>query len=170
VGYDSFSYHDISHQLRTTNASIHYHFPKKEDLGLAACQWIKEQAFQFFDEVKNSKISNWKKLDRFIEMHAEVVENPEGFICPLSSLQAEISIISNKMRAEVAEAVEAEMRLVEEILKSGKKNKEMKFPGSARGQATVIWTSLKAALQLARLQGKEVFYATVKQLKNNLKP
>ena len=32
-GYNGFSYADISAQLRIRNASVHYHFPTKTDLG-----------------------------------------------------------------------------------------------------------------------------------------
>src|SRR5258706_11538406 len=32
-GYNGFSYADISSKLRIRNASVHYHFPSKNDLG-----------------------------------------------------------------------------------------------------------------------------------------
>ncbi|HZE99428.1 MAG TPA: TetR/AcrR family transcriptional regulator, partial [Planctomycetota bacterium] len=32
-GYNGFSYSDISSELRIRNASVHYHFPSKTDLG-----------------------------------------------------------------------------------------------------------------------------------------
>ena len=41
-GYVAFSYDDISKQLNVTKASIHYHFEKKEDLGVAAAEWISQ--------------------------------------------------------------------------------------------------------------------------------
>ena len=34
-GYNAFSYHHIAIQLGVRNAAIHYHFPSKEDLGVA---------------------------------------------------------------------------------------------------------------------------------------
>ena len=41
-GYLSFSYDDLAKELGVTKASIHYHFMKKEDLGLAVCTKLKE--------------------------------------------------------------------------------------------------------------------------------
>ncbi|HIE19064.1 TPA: TetR/AcrR family transcriptional regulator, partial [Candidatus Bathyarchaeota archaeon] len=35
MGYGGFSYSDLSKALGITKASIHHHFPSKEELGLA---------------------------------------------------------------------------------------------------------------------------------------
>ena len=37
-GYNAFSYQDLSDRLGITKASIHHHFPSKEDLGIAVAE------------------------------------------------------------------------------------------------------------------------------------
>ncbi|MGL6067943.1 MAG: TetR/AcrR family transcriptional regulator, partial [Sediminibacterium sp.] len=48
VGYNAFSYSDISKQLNIKNAAVHYHYPTKEDL---------------LADIVNNYIEDYKKLE-----------------------------------------------------------------------------------------------------------
>ena len=50
VGYNSFSYADISKALNIKNAAIHYYFPSKSDLGV---EIIKRNLNAFNELTKN---------------------------------------------------------------------------------------------------------------------
>ena len=49
IGYNSFSYADISKALNIKNAAIHYYFPSKSDLGV-----------EIIRENRHSCISPWQ--------------------------------------------------------------------------------------------------------------
>lgn len=55
VGYNSFSYADISKALNIKNAAIHYYFPSKSDLGV---EIIKRNLNAF-----NELTKTWEGLD-----------------------------------------------------------------------------------------------------------
>jgi TetR/AcrR family transcriptional repressor of nem operon len=50
-GYNGFSYQDLSERLSIRKASIHHHFPSKEDLGLVLLDMYRKG----FDQVIGSK-------------------------------------------------------------------------------------------------------------------
>src|ERR1041384_893083 len=51
-GYNGFSYHHIAVQLGIRNAAIHYHFPSKENLGVALIQRYRERFREWFIQVR----------------------------------------------------------------------------------------------------------------------
>ena len=71
-GYVAFSYDDISKQLGVTKASIHYHFEKKEDLGVALAERISQNLKSFLLSIKDSSLSIEEKLILFIQKSGKV--------------------------------------------------------------------------------------------------
>ena len=65
-GYLSFSYDDLAKELGVTKASIHYHFEKKVDLGIAVCDRIQEDLEKTFSEIKQASIKATDKPLAFI--------------------------------------------------------------------------------------------------------
>ncbi|UGA37463.1 TetR/AcrR family transcriptional regulator [Chromobacterium haemolyticum] len=49
-GFNAFSYQHISSELGVRNAAIHYHFPKKSDLGVALIQRYRRRFQRFIDQ------------------------------------------------------------------------------------------------------------------------
>ena len=58
IGYNSFSYADISKALNIKNAAIHYYFPSKSDLGVE----IIRRNLNAFNELTKT----WESLDLLI--------------------------------------------------------------------------------------------------------
>ena len=49
-GFNAFSYQHISSELGVRNAAIHYHFPKKSDLGVALIQRYRRRFRRFIEQ------------------------------------------------------------------------------------------------------------------------
>ncbi|XLM19461.1 TetR/AcrR family transcriptional regulator, partial [Chromobacterium piscinae] len=49
-GFNGFSYQHISSELGVRNAAIHYHFPKKNDLGVALIQRYRRRFQRFIEQ------------------------------------------------------------------------------------------------------------------------
>ena len=62
-GYHSFSFRQIASELGIKSASIHYHFPSKEDLGVAV---VKRYSDQFLESLNNPS-EHKKPADFYIE-------------------------------------------------------------------------------------------------------
>jgi len=167
-GFDSFSYNDLSQELGISKASIHHHFKRKEDLGLALLVYMKEGTLRRTEHLRGLDILPWEKLVTFFDMNAQIIENGTKN-CPVNSLQANVDIISPEMVVVLKEIGELEINLMSSILEDGRKEGQMFFKGKARNHATLIMSTLRGAMQQSRIHGSEFFRQTIEQMKTNLK-
>ena len=162
-GYDSFSYADLSKTLGITKASIHHHFSKKDDLGLELCSHIHKQMLNEFNSILEEDTSAKNKLYTYFNLYEKIIENGDK-ICPIASLQAEANIISKEMRDEINLIDNSESEFIEKILNVGVASEEFKKVGNMKIEAILIASTLKGALQYARIHGKEHYKMIVEQL------
>ncbi|PAB58342.1 TetR/AcrR family transcriptional regulator [Anaeromicrobium sediminis] len=164
-GFDSFSYKDLSEAVGITKATLHHHFPKKEDLGLAVCEKLKVKA-----KVVKSKID---KLDTAQEKIKYIFDNllncaKTGDICPISSLQAEYNVIPDSMKEMVADLSEREIDYLSEILEEGLGEGIFEFKGNPKSMALMILTSYKGAIQYSRAMDDNTMSTVVEQIYNQI--
>jgi TetR/AcrR family transcriptional regulator, transcriptional repressor for nem operon len=100
LGYTNFSYADISGSLGVTNATVHYHFPAKADLGLAVIKRYRQRlAERLADSTQNGQTFR-DQFDGFVRMYTGLIEG-DYLLCPGAVLAAETRSLPNDMRAEV---------------------------------------------------------------------
>ncbi|MCF6310083.1 MAG: TetR/AcrR family transcriptional regulator [Sulfurimonas sp.] len=162
-GYDSFSYADISKDFGITKATIHHHFPKKDDLGLEICYYIHENMLTAFDKILSENTPAKKKIQEYIALYANMIDEGDK-ICPIASLQAESNIISEKMKKEVCTIDDLENMFIEKLLHLGIQSKEFTITGNIKYEAILITSALKGALMYARIHGEENYEMISKQL------
>ncbi|MEM7146666.1 MAG: TetR/AcrR family transcriptional regulator [Verrucomicrobiota bacterium] len=168
-GFDSFSYSDLADQLGIRKASIHHHFPKKEDLGLAILEKVKEVCADHFDHISQQNITAAKKLDLAFSQGRDLCESG-NMICPIGSLQAEYNVIPTSMQNKLREIEDLEIDFFTKVLDQGRREECFAFQGSPRDQAIFVVSTLKGGLQYARTHDKSTFTKVINQLKRSLKP
>jgi len=167
-GFEGFSYQDLSQELGIRKASIHHHFAKKEDLGLALCNWTKtwlEQGLNHFDKHGSSQ---WNKLERYIAAAKKHVLD-EQKICPLSSLHGDMSLLPVSMVKAIKALDEIELNWVSRVLTEGLESGEFKFEGEARPLAAIFVFSSKGALHYARLHDQTLLSGMMTQFERWLR-
>ncbi len=167
-GFEGFSYLDISRHLGITKASVHHHFPKKVDLGLALCDWTQawlEQGLSYFDAKANS---NWNKLERYVRAAMKHSLN-EQKLCPISAFYSDLNKLPSAMQERLKALDDYELDWVTEVMQSGIDNNEFAPNQDARALAGLFIFSCKGALYYARLHGKDLFHQTMKQFEYLLK-
>ncbi|WP_299772725.1 TetR/AcrR family transcriptional regulator [uncultured Pseudoteredinibacter sp.] len=162
-GYENFSYQDISSALGITKASIHYHFPKKEDLGQALCEAIKQWHEDLFRQLRANDISAHEKLHAFVQALLSYAKGPNK-VCPLSSLQADVAKLPMALLPTLQDLDRHELDFISQVLEEGRQNGEFSFPGDANAQASIFVLSLKGALQYSRIHGGEWIAPVLQQL------
>src|SRR5438093_13725136 len=85
-GYNGFSYHHIAIQLGIRNAAIHYHFPSKENLGVALIQRYRNRFRDWFVQARQTE-SAWARLQSYFNLYIEYF-NAECRVCPSGILGA----------------------------------------------------------------------------------
>ncbi len=167
-GFNGFSYLDISRELGITKASVHHHFPKKQDLGLALCEWTEEwleQGFKHFDE---HGISAWDKLQRYVRAATKHCLN-EQMMCPISALHGDLNKLPQEMQQALQVLDNIELDWVSNVLQAGINGGEFKMVDDPKGLASIFIFSCKGALYYDRLHGKELFHQTMQQFEQLIK-
>lgn len=168
-GFENFSYQDLAVSLGITKASIHHHFPRKEDLGVALCDWIRDWHQLQFDQARARHPAPWDRLTAYLEASLNYARG-DNAICPLSSLQADINLLPDSMCQAIARLDEHEIDYVAELLEQGRSLGQMQFQGEARAQALLLVLACKGALQYSRIHGLALFEQVMDQYKRTLKP
>lgn len=163
-GFENFSYQDLATNLGISKASIHHHFPKKVDLGVALCAAIQQWHTQEFANILASSSSAMDKLNVYINgLRGFCSHNTK--ICPLSSLQADVALLPTAMKQAIKRLDEDEIHFISGILQQGRDNQELHFVGSTKHQALLFVLSCKGALQYSRVHGNAVIDAAITQTK-----
>lgn len=166
-GYVAFSYDDISKQLGVTKASIHYHFEKKEDLGVAVTERILLKLQESLSLIKNSPAPAEEKLKQFIEQQAQRFECTE--ICPISSLQTDYESLPTAVQEKLEEVSRLELRVMKELVAEAQAANVINSSEEVHQVAVTILSSVKGALLYRRVLGEDVLTEVLNQLNRFLR-
>ncbi|KAA3646285.1 MAG: TetR/AcrR family transcriptional regulator [Chloroflexi bacterium] len=166
-GYNGFSYKHIAEELDVKNAAIHYHFPSKEDLGVAVIarerrrfkKWIARQSIRELDV--------WGRLDWFMSIY-EHYSNGGTRVCYLGVLESSFDAIPPELQNE-ARALNTEMLdWLTELLEEGRQQGEFQFESDAASKAVLVISVAQGSLQIARVTSSDSFFSAVQQVKRDL--
>lgn len=168
-GFNGFSYAHISAELGVKNAAIHYHFPSKEDLGVAVIQRYRERFRLWTNNARVKDLSPEKKLDWFLGIYKDLRAD-QGKVCLVGSLEAEFNSIPENLQNEV-QALHSEMLAwLQRLLAEGRASGAFDFKGEPADKAALIISSVQGALQMARALGSQKFNHVMRQIKADLLP
>lgn len=154
-GYNAFSYHDISSELKIKNAAVHYHFRSKEILGVSVIQKSSASFNTFYEELEKSDFNEIQQLEAFLDIFSRFKE--EEKICLAGSLATDFNTLPSSMKEELNGMTQTLLNWLIQLLEKGKKNNIFFFDIPSRTKALLIITNMIAALQIIRLVGKEEF-------------
>ncbi|MFC5651190.1 TetR/AcrR family transcriptional regulator [Paenibacillus solisilvae] len=148
-GFNGFSYAHIADKIGIRTASIHYHFPSKEDLGEALIKRYRENFVSFITQVDAEPRNSLEKLRKFIELYrGGPVDNYRT--CLGVMLSTDLTSLSGKAREGVAQFFTTNLEWLERVLEEGRREGIIRFEGAADVQAHQFFASLQGAQLLAR--------------------
>ncbi|HXV61062.1 MAG TPA: TetR/AcrR family transcriptional regulator [Vicinamibacteria bacterium] len=165
--FTSFSYQDLSDRLGIRKASIHHHFPTKDDLLVALTERYRLGQKKRLDEIDANQHTPWEKLEAYLDSITAIMESGNK-ICPLGSLQAELNLLPEAARDVLRQLYETPKRWLARVLAEGRSTGSMDFEGSPEERAVVLLAALQGGLQIARSQGPREFTTIIKQIKLGL--
>jgi len=162
-GFPAFSYQDIADRVGIRKASVYYHFPSKEGLGMALVERFEARLKALGQGVADA--SPVEKFELYFRSTRRVLEEGDK-ICAFGILSAEINALPPEMRVLVARMMTKELRWLERVLEEGQASGYFEANATVEEQASVISASLQGALQVARAtQDPERFHAVERLLK-----
>jgi TetR/AcrR family transcriptional repressor of nem operon len=148
-GFNGFSYQHISRELGVKNAAIHYHFPHKEDLGIALVQRYRRRLGRYIEA--QAELAPAAKLEKFFEL-ADTYFQRDQQVCPTGILSVEFHTLPDALRDEAALFMRDMQQWAVSILKDGRAAGVMHFAPAEEVMGALLFSSLQGALQLARLE------------------
>src|SRR5690606_27512906 len=146
-GYNAFSFADISKQLNIKNASVHYHFPAKSDLGVAVIEQQTEGLKYIIEKYKNK--TPIEKLDKFLSIYTHI--KSENKVCLVGSLATDLNTLDKNIKETLKTFTSLMLDWVTNFLEEGRKNKICQFDELPRTKAIMIIGSIMAVIQISRL-------------------
>ena len=150
-GFNGFSYADIAEAMSVTKASLHYHFRAKADLGKSLIQRYEKNFLAALAGIDAATRDPIEKLRRYAAIYGDVLKDDRMCLCGM--LAAEYGTLPEPMRAEMRHFFDANERWLAAVLAQGKKEKSLKFSGSAVEAARALVGSLEGAMMIARSYG-----------------
>ena len=164
-GYNAFSFYDISKELKIKNASIHYHFPTKADLGVSILKNQQKKLYTLIEATASK--SPLIKLNAFLSIYSTI--KSEGRVCLVGSLATDLKSVDHKIAKELKVLANEILKWVTSILEEGKMKKKFAFEGSGRTKALMIITNMLASLQITRLTNEGDFHTIRNEIIKELK-
>ncbi len=161
-GFNGFSYQHIAVQLGIRNAAIHYHFPAKEDLGIALVQRYRESFHAWTAHLQAQ--DPWQRLRSYFRTYVDHLTGEECRLCAGGVLAAEFGTLADPMRLEARLLMREIYDWLIETLELGRREDVLTFNGDASDKAIEIGAALQGGLQIARLVGPERFHQLLDQL------
>ena len=166
-GYNGFSYQDISAVVGIRKASIHHHFPSKENLGTA----FVDRYFARFQSWSNhvADLSADRKLASLLQLFKQVSDNADK-ICPMGMLTAEYPTLPQSVQNALCRLLSEMDDWLVQVLVQGQAENLFVAEPQAPVLAKVIMNSMSASMKTARIfhdidQLDMVFNALIKMIR-----
>ena len=168
-GYSAFSYQDLSDRLGITKASIHHHFPSKEDLGRAVAEKYNTDVRAALADAREKSDDPWVQLEGYVQFVQGIVKT-QNRICAAGSVQSEINVVPKAMGQSMCSLVRHVIDWISEVIEKGRDRGVMDFPGTPANQAAMIFSTAQGAMQYGRANGEKKARQVMRQVKEGLKP
>jgi TetR/AcrR family transcriptional repressor of nem operon len=148
-GYAGFSYADLSKAVRIRKASIHHHFPTKEDLGVSLVERYRQRFFETLDTLTANDRNAISKLADYAGIYLAGLAEGRGCLCGM--LASDYLLIPARVQAAVSNFFAANIRWLERTIGEGQKEGTIAVALDARSEARVFHGTILGAMFTARV-------------------
>ena len=148
-GFNGFSYADIAAELGIRKASLHYHYPTKDQLGRALMARYRERFRGALAGIEAATSDARLRLRRYAKLYLSVLRN-EDRMCLCGMLAADFTTLARPVRDEVRRFFDDNEAWLSGVLESGRKAGTLAFKGAAPARALALVSGLEGAMLVAR--------------------
>ena len=167
-GYNAFSYQDISSELGIKNAAVHYYFPSKESLGTSIVKTNIQRFEEMIENMYNRNFDEWQQLETFLKIYSR--SHREQKLCIVGSMGPDFNTLNETTKVELKRVTDIILDWLTMLLSKGRDNGVFVFKDDPQNKALIIFSSLVASLQLARILNKFDFKGFHQSIIEDLKP
>jgi TetR/AcrR family transcriptional regulator, transcriptional repressor for nem operon len=166
-GSNGFSYQDIADKLKIKKASIHYYFPKKNDLLLELIHYYSDCLRIFLSDLDSDKDQSFKsKFAKYLQMYEELSSNGKQ-VCLCGILAGEIMTLPKSFRKEVAKFFDIHEQWLKALIEKAQENGEVSSNKNSSLWANEILSALQGGLIISRVNSDKLYMSDLlSSLKN----
>lgn len=151
-GYNNCSFREIASEIGIKSASVHHHFPAKEDLAVAVVRRYAEAFFLTLGNAADATLSPEEKIAKFGALFVSAYKaSALGCLCGV--LASEADLLPASVQKEVVAFVDANLRWLELALSSSNRKPTIII----RQKARLIYTALEGAIAVAKLKNDQLW-------------
>ncbi|MGA7936188.1 MAG: TetR/AcrR family transcriptional regulator [Kovacikia sp.] len=166
LGVNRMSYQDISESVGIRKASVHTHFPKKEDLLAALLDRYNDRILRIVDGILASSDTSEVKLRRYCGLfEATLSSGNQDKACLCAMLGAELETLNAPSVERVRSFYQANEERLTLLLNAGRQDGSFLFPGEVQAMASLIFGLMEGGMLVARVHGGVIqFHHEIEQL------
>jgi TetR/AcrR family transcriptional repressor of nem operon len=165
-GFNAISYADLSRKLQVKNAAIHYHYPTKEDLGIAIIRYNREKFDQFCQHMIKREFKSDEQIRRYIRIYSSSLQDEK--VCLVGSLGPDYATFGTAMQNELKNLTSEILDWFTQVLEQGRNEGIFQFKAEPQTQALLIITNLTSALILSKIMGATAFHQITDSVMSSL--
>lgn len=119
-GYSGFSYADLAAVIGISKASVHHHFPAKEDLGAALIGTYKERYDAALQAIWAESASGIGRIAAYARLYLDGLRQDQGCLCGV--MASERDILPQRLREGITRFFEEHLVWLERVLEAGIEN------------------------------------------------
>ena len=171
LGVNGMSYKDISEVVGIRKASIHTHFPKKDDLLAALLDRYNDRTLGIIDSIIASGESPEIKLRRYFGLYeATICSGQQDKVCLYAMVGAELATLNHPLVDRFRNFYRENVARIAVILDEGRQSNDFQFAGDSLDTADLVFSLLEGGMLIARADGgAEKFRSVIEQLIKLLK-
>jgi TetR/AcrR family transcriptional regulator, transcriptional repressor for nem operon len=166
LGVNGMSYQDISQVVGIRKASIHTHFPTKDDLVATLLDRYNAYFLRLVDNIIVSGESPEMKLRQYCGLfEATLKSGNQDKACLCGMLGAELATLKSPLVERIRTFYQDNEERLAKILHQGLEAGSFRFTGEVQATAALIFSLLEGGILIARARGgTQQFQAIIEQL------
>jgi TetR/AcrR family transcriptional repressor of nem operon len=152
-GYNGFSYADVSSELRIKNASVHYHFPSKTDLGRRLVARYRENFMAALAALELESGDARRRLRRYVGLWTRVLRDRDR-MCLCGMMAADIATLPRTVRSEIKRFFDENEAWLVRVIGAGRRSKALRIAATPEVEARLLTMGLEGAMLVARSYGE----------------
>jgi TetR/AcrR family transcriptional regulator, transcriptional repressor for nem operon len=153
-GFSAISYQDLADRLGIRKASIHYHFPSKTDLGVAALHAYVGEFEAVLGKIDaDPRLTFVKRFDQYCEPFRALAATPDR-VCMCGALASELFALPEEMQPLIKAFFAMHETWLTALVRHGTKSGEFRRIAAPEKVAHTIFSALQGSLIVRRTAGE----------------
>ena len=153
VGYNGFSYADLSERLGIRKSSIHHHFPSKVDLVVAVVEQQRETIRTQLEALEQGHPDAIGQLLAYVDYWKRCIEDESASFCLAGVLAAELPGLPPEVGVSVQGHFNDLGNWIERVLTLGLEQGEIELELEPKTSSQFFQTAVYGAMVMARAYG-----------------